>query len=98
MRVEKFYEAYAKRKAIEDVKLRQNAMIGAIYANTNFDSEENSGKREQILSRLEEQLNDFTYTLYNGARKKTEEEEQVEESPFFTVGRQALVDNGILDE
>ena len=94
LRFEKFYAAYLRRKVIEELAARKIAMSAALYANTNYDSEENRNKREQVLERMEEQFNEICRRLYN-YKEIQEEERKFKEDPFFKAMERGFERQGL---
>ncbi len=74
-------------------------MLTALYANTNYDGEENHAKREQALEGIEERFTKAVRNLYRSeAQIKAEaEEENLEKDPFFKPMYKNLRDKGILE-
>jgi hypothetical protein len=100
IRVEKFFDAYYKRKIIEELNQRKLGMISALWANSNYDGEKNAEIRQRIIDQLEEQFSTTCLKIYNpGYKSKDEiEEEKLKSNPFFAAGRKKLVEQGLIEE
>jgi hypothetical protein len=97
LRFEKFYEAFQRRKVIEELTWRKLLIGAAVYGNSNYDGEENKGKREEWLKALEENFQQQVYDIYHPGRKERENE-AMRKDPFFQAMYRGLEKQGITPE
>ena len=95
LRFEKFYEAFQRRKIIEELTLRKIMTGSAVFGNPNYDGEDNQGKREAFIQALEESFREQVYDLYHPGRKEREDE-TMRNDPFFKPMYKALEERGVL--
>ncbi len=91
-RFESFYEAFAKRQAIESLEARKLAMITGFWANDGMNDDK--GTREKALQELEDQFQNAIVMIETG--RSYEEEvgftEEDEENPFLAPAIKAMRD------
>lgn len=63
-RFEVMFEAYMKRKAVEDAKEVKNAMICGLWGNSNYD--DNKSTRQKALKDIENNYQEAINIVYNG--------------------------------
>jgi hypothetical protein len=71
------YEAYAKRKVADELSSRRSLEMAALWANTNLDTKENEGKRQEIAQRIDHGYSTAIAKLYGEIEE--EEETQIDE-------------------
>ena len=76
---EELYKAHAKRKSIESAEATRNAMIGGLWANSNFDDDK--GTRDKAIRDINQSFYDTITSIYNGDA----EEIDLKEDPFFAA-------------
>ena len=69
-------------------------MTAAIYANSNWDGSENSGKRTKFIEGLEENFLKAVEELYNPGRAQREKE-IMKKDPFFQAMERGLARQGV---
>lgn len=61
-RFEKFYEAFARRKIVEELTQRKLLTISSFYSNPNYDSKEVN--RDDMIKKLEAQFAELIDNIY----------------------------------
>jgi hypothetical protein len=82
---------HQKRRIIVTLEEQKNVMIGALWANSNWDDDK--GTRKGAIEDLESRFNETVQTIVDAGRPGTEEppEEEIDhDNPFF-----AAADRGI---
>jgi hypothetical protein len=79
---ETMYEAFLKRKTIEDASQIKAAMISGLWANTNLDDGKDT--RQKALTDIEESFQRAVNYIYNGTTEEEEYRKMLEE-PFFAA-------------
>lgn len=97
LRVEKFWESHQKRIIVDELKARKISMMNAIYANSNYDGQENQGVREKIVEGLESQFTDAVANLYRGPgpTQAEIEDKEMKENPFFQAMERGMERQGL---
>lgn len=86
------YAAFAKRKLVEGLESRRDAMIAGLWGNPNFDGEDAGDARQRALREIDEQLDRAIEIVYGG-------EEHIDpDDPFFSAMSVPEVDQGTLAE
>lgn len=75
---EAFWEAYAKRKAIEGLDEYRTAMLTALHANSNIEDE----ARQNTLESIDARIAELTHKIQFGSDDE-EQEEVIEEAETF---------------
>jgi hypothetical protein len=86
-RFERFYEAFTKRQVVEVLEGRKNAMISALWSNSNWDDDK--GTRASAIEELEANLEEALFAIFNGVDEE-EDIEISEDNPFFASTRKAM--------
>ena len=73
------FEAFMKRKAVDEAREVKNAMISGLWSNSNYDDNKNT--RQKALKDIEENYQEAIRIIYNGA----EEYEIDLDQPFFAA-------------
>lgn len=97
-RVEAFYDAHLKRKMIQELTQRKIHMISALFSNSNYDSQENSQKRVEIIEKIEDDFNEAVRRLYQDPKEAEAEREAFKENPFFSAMNRGLKKQGVLED
>jgi hypothetical protein len=90
------YEAYAKRKVADELSHRRSLEIAALWSNTNLDTKENEGKRQQISESIDSNYGNAIAKLY-GEIIESEEMEIDEDDPFFQAMRRGMEKHALPD-
>ena len=73
------FQAYLKRKAVDEAREIRNAMISGLWSNSNYDDNKNT--RQKALKDIEENYQQAINIIYNGP----EEYEIDLDQPFFAA-------------
>jgi hypothetical protein len=83
---------YDKRKRIERLEARRNAMLSGVYANSNYDPQKQGqqGARREILEQIEQDFGEEARRILEGttlAKEEAEIDRKMDEDPFFKSAR-----------
>lgn len=88
----KAYEAWSRRKLVDELDDRRNGHINALYANSNFDDDK--GTRDKYIESLNEYYEKLKNIAWQDSKEVKKEEKQIEEmeenDPFLRAGKRAL--------
>lgn len=85
-RFEAFYAAFVKAQVIESLERRKEAMVQALWSNSNYDDKE--GTRQNAIQEIEESFADAIVKVQGGV--KEEEVEIDKNDPFFSPTFKAM--------
>jgi hypothetical protein len=90
------YEAYAKRKVADELSNRRSLETAALWANTNLDTTENEGKRQEIGQSIDLGYSTAIAKLY-GEIEEEEETQIDEDDPFFQAMERGMQKRSLPD-
>lgn len=61
------FEAFMKRRAVDEAREVKNAMISGLWSNSNYDDNKNT--RKKALKDIEENYQEAINIIYNGAEE-----------------------------
>lgn len=83
-RFEAFYSAFVKRRVVESLERRKEAMVQALWANSNYDDDK--GSRQNAIQEIEESFTGAIESIDN-----PQQETEIDKSdPFFAPSFKAL--------
>lgn len=87
----KAFNAWQRRKQVEEVETRKNLHISALYANTNLDDDK--GTRKDYIESLNKYYEDLKNIVWEPDRVQRENEEMKkmeDNDPFLQAGRRNM--------
>lgn len=76
-----------KRAIVEQLERRKEAMVTALWSNSNYDDDK--GTRRGAIEELEEKFQEAIVLIEEGAPEEPEEDE-IEDNPFFAPALKAV--------
>lgn len=95
MRFESAYEAMLKRELVTDLDKRKTALVGALWANSNWDGEE--ADRDSAIQKLEESYEKSVGIIYGYVVADELSEDEVDwDDPFFAAAKRGMEKTGLM--
>lgn len=95
MRFESAYEAMLKRELVADLDKRKSALVGALWANSNWDGEE--ADRGAAIDNLEKSYEKSVGIVYGYIEADEPDEDDIDwEDPFFAAAKRGLQKTGLM--
>lgn len=87
---EALYEAFSKRKIVEELSHRRALEVAAVWGNPNLDSEKDPKLRSGIQEKIDERYSNAISKLYSGAIQDESDEPDWENDAFWAAAKRGI--------